>query len=758
MPGNSLYLNNRGFLVSHLRFKQNMLSPCHAVWLAEGFSPVDGETVVDCNWRLNPSYPEDEIVTAAAEDLLGFLRNSMLVELHGKGTESAINLCRKTLPGGSAEAYSIDVQKNGITITGAGSAGIMYGIYALEEMMKERGGPAVACGTYRHSPIFETRIYRSPLAQYHGVDELFAEPEPYPETVLREMSRHGMNGIWMRGILRNLAKNTAFPELGEGCEERIHRLNRLIERAAKYNIRVYLYMTEPLGFKEDDLFFTQHPEARGVRYAMPENWGGNTMWGGAENALCSSTPKVKQYLSESTTNLFKSAPGLGGLILITASEHHHHCYSHIDLMGMQQGDEQFATVQECPRCKKRTPAEVVSEIINTIHRSATNVDPSAKVIAWNWAWRQYEPEPQKNLISMLDPGVILMGGFEAGAKLNIEGKETVNEEYSLSYAGPSERFRDAAQFARENGRRVFAKIQVGTTHEDANIPYLPVMNKVAEKLKNMADEGVSGYMGCWNFGNFLSPVTEITHRMSWLPQPDGEDLLRRMAERDYGRGAAPFVLQAWKEFCRATDHFPLCMFLLGLGVHTRGPVYPFRLTPSNKPTALNWRVVPYTDWGDDHTFWTEKLGLPVILTSCKKLLVGWEAGLYQLEAGIKLAQGDCRGRLEKHLGVAKLFYHQYKSSLNFLNFVEARDAMQASSNTAESLKLLACMEKTARDELEHCQEVSPLLANDPQLGFHGEAFAYLLDEAGVNRKIAELTNMLEHEIPQYKKELEECRD
>lgn len=597
---------------------------------------------------------------------------------------------------------------------------------------------------------FKTRIYRSPLAQYYE-DEFLVEPDPYPESVLQGLSGHGFNGIWMRGRLRDLATNTAFPEFGKGSEQRLKRLNDLIRRAGEYNIRVYIYLTEPLGLNEKDPFFERHPNVRGMRYCISEQWGGSNLWGGAKSALCSSTPEVQQYLKQSTANLFQNASGLGGLILITASEHHHHCYSHVDFTGMQQGDPQFSRIQECPRCAGRTAAEVVSEIINTIYRSAVKVSPSAEIIAWNWAWSQYEIEPQTNLIFSLDPGVIWMGGFEAGARLSIEGKETVNEEYSLSYAGPSERFREAARAARESGHRVFAKIQVGTTHEDACIPYLPVMNKVIDKMRMMAATKVDGYMGCWNFGNFLSPVTELACRMSGYPQPDGEALLCEIAERDYGTEAALYVLQAWKDFSRATDHYPLCMFLLGQGIHTRGPVYPFHFQPVFKPTPINWREVPYEDWGDDHSTWTSKLGLDIIRKAYARLLDGWEQGLEQLQGASFHTAGECRERLQKHAGVAHFFYHQIRSSLNFLNFIEARDAMYVEPNRDKALGYLSKLEGIIRNELEHCSQVKPLLENDSTLGWHGEAYAYLIDVAGIDRKLEQLRKMLGEDIPAYRK-------
>ncbi|HEY3417338.1 MAG TPA: hypothetical protein VGM23_10690, partial [Armatimonadota bacterium] len=643
-------------------------------------------------------------------------------------------------------SYTLEIGDTTITITGADSAGVLYGVYALEETLKFRGAPALYRGMQTRRPIYETRIYRSPLAHYHG-DELLKKLDAYPEPVLRRLSRQGFNGIWLHSAFRDLVTTAVFPEFGKDAKKRLRRLNDLIQRAAVYNIKVYLYLTEPLGLSENDPFFKRHPQARGMRFAPTADWGGSDIFGGPQSALCTSTPEVRQFLRESAANLFTQAPGLGGLILISASEHHHHCYSHVDLCGAQSGDPQFATEQTCPRCTERSPAEVVAEIINTIYDGATGVDPRARIIAWSWAWGQFEPEPQRGIISRLAPGVIIMAGFEAGTWTTRDGRAYQNEEYSLTRVGPSGKFHGISQVARETGHRIYAKIQVGTTHESGNIPYLPVMGKVAQKMERLQEEGTSGYMGCWNFGNFLSPVTELVHFLSWEPLPQHDVLLERLTVRDFGAAAAPRVLQAWEIFCSATDHYPFCQFLLGLGIHTRGPAYPFSLKPLGTPTPMNWLPIPEEEWGDEHRFWTEKLGLQEIMPSYAALLEGWAGGVRLLETTLPLVSGAQRQRLERLTGVAWLFYHQILSTYNFLDFIETRNALYAQQDRITALAHLTKLEQIIRLERDHCRWVPSILEQDPFLGFHGEAFTYLLTPENVERKIAQLEYTLAEEIP-----------
>ena len=70
---------------------------------------------------------------------------------------------------------------------------------------------------------------------YH--EELDHLDEAYPEAYLREMARHGFNGLWLRGILRNLVQSTDFPEFGHDAERLRDSLRRLVRRGEKYGVK-----------------------------------------------------------------------------------------------------------------------------------------------------------------------------------------------------------------------------------------------------------------------------------------------------------------------------------------------------------------------------------------------------------------------------------------------------------------------------------------------------------------------------------------
>src|SRR5581483_10613505 len=144
-----------------------------------------------------------------------------------------------------------------------------------------------------------------PYFAVYGDPLLGSGLEPCPDGLLQRLSAEGINGIWLHGVLRDLAPGgKSFPEFGNGCETRLANLRSLIKRAAPYGIGVYLYLNEPRAMPKS--FFRNRPEMSGVH----EN---------GFAALCTSQPAVREWMSAALTHLFSEAAGLAGVFTISAS-------------------------------------------------------------------------------------------------------------------------------------------------------------------------------------------------------------------------------------------------------------------------------------------------------------------------------------------------------------------------------------------------------------------------------------------------------
>jgi len=282
----------------------------------------------------------------------------------------------------------------------------------------------------------------------------------------------------------------------------LKNMNELIKRADSHGLKVFIYMQPPRGISSENSFWKKHPEVIGTSETLKDdNDNDITVY-----SLCTSTEKAKEYLKSSASSLAKKLPGLGGIILITASEYPSHCWGRGGYMIDGSGYVKERPIN-CPRCSEKNPAKVVNEIIKLLRDGIRSVSEEMEIIAWNWSWTAYEKDPSSNIINNLPKDVIYMADFERGATKKILGKKRAVDEYSISYSGPSKRFKNSAACAQKAGLKIMAKLQIGTTHELATVPNLPLIGNLYDKAKYIKEHDIAGFMGCWNFGNMITANT-----------------------------------------------------------------------------------------------------------------------------------------------------------------------------------------------------------------------------------------------------------
>lgn len=137
---------------------------------------------------------------------------------------------------------------------------------------------------------FQTRIIYSYCALY-GDALLNDQLGPCPDGLLQRLAAVGVNGVWLHVVLRDLAPGgPAFPEFGQNHEKRLATLRRLVLRAAKYGIGIYLYINEPRAMPHG--FFKDRPQLAGVQE-------------GDFTAMCTSDPAVRSWISNSLAYVFQ---------------------------------------------------------------------------------------------------------------------------------------------------------------------------------------------------------------------------------------------------------------------------------------------------------------------------------------------------------------------------------------------------------------------------------------------------------------------
>lgn len=579
------------------------------------------------------------------------------------------------------------------------------------------------------------KIWRSPHSNFGkgrreldaGTDETMIAEAAYTDAELANIARGGFNAIWVHGLLRNLVKSTVFPEFGGRAEQHQTAMNTLVRRAAKHGLKVFIYMQPPRAITATDPFWEKHEAVGGSM----EKWREPQTGWIDMRSLCTSTDRVRAFLRESSESLTRAIPGLGGLIMITASEYPSHCWARRGSVLDEMGHPRQFKKPACPRCAERSPGDVVAEIIGLVRDGAKAGDPQTEVIAWNWSWSAYEADPSPGIIRALPKDVILMADFERGGRKTILGKDRKMDEYSLSYTGPSERFTGARECAEKAGMRVMAKLQIGTTHELATVPNLPLIGNLVAKAHYCRTHDLHGFVGCWNFGNRISANTAaFNYALTGDAPDDPREVMERFAA-DYFPGCEPARLaDAWEAFGKAMDHYPFSIPFLYTSPTNYTLAYPLRPGPSDGvPCGGSWRdenvrgdclkesLAPYT--------------LDEVIEGFTRIHQGWRTGLDALKAGLR---GSNSPHATEELNTARVCLHVFRSVRNTYRCWRLRREWQPSHSSE--------YKEIVEDELANLREILPVLQEDPRQGFHGEAFIHMFNTERVEAKIEDLQTQL----------------
>jgi len=532
----------------------------------------------------------------------------------------------------------------------------------------------------------QPRFIYSYFALY-GDSLLHPELDPYPDGLLKRYSDLGINGVWLQGILRCLAPGgETFPEFGADHERRLANLRDLVQRAKKYGIGVYLYINEPRAMPPE--FF--NVEGRSEMAGVGE--GGFT-------ALCTSHPAVRQWMSDALAYVFREVPDLAGAFTITASENLTNCASHY-----QQ--------KSCPGCKNRTDAEIIAEVNAVIADGVHHGNPNAKVLAWDWGWRRHGDA--RDICAKLPESVWLMSVSEWDLLIDRGGIKLKVGEYSMSAVGPGPRANRHWKSAKESGLKTAAKVQVNNTWELSTVPYLPVMDLVAEHCRNLASAGVDGMMLSWTLGGYPSPNLEIAACFKANPTPDIDEVLDAVALERYGPDGAPFARKAWTAFSTAYRQYPFDASVLYYSPIQVGPANP--LYPEKTGYRATMTGIPF----DDLKTWRGPYPAGVFVAQFEKVAAGWLQGIPDLQAAVEKAPPNRCQEAQADLRYAQAAYAHFQSAANQARFVMARDALAGHSDKLspdERRRLLNEIKRCLESEIALAHRLCRLAREDSRIGF-----------------------------------------
>ncbi len=521
----------------------------------------------------------------------------------------------------------------------------------------------------------------------YGDPLLEPELDPYPDGYLARLAELGVNGVWLQAVLHKLAP---FPWINENAAERARRLRNLAaltKRAAQQGIGIYLYLNEPRAMPVE--FFEDKPELKGVRE-------------GNYCALCTSVPEVQSAIANAIAHVCAAAPDLAGFFSISGSENLTNCWSH-------------GNGAACPRCGKRSPAEVIAEINKVFHEGIEKANTKADLLVWDWGWHDDWAE---EIIKRLPASAALMSVSEWGIPIRRGGIDGVVGEYSISTIGPGPRATRHWNWARQRGLRTIAKIQAGNTWELSAVPYIPALQNVALHAARLKEAQVDGLMLGWTLGGYPSPNLEIACKIfsgklekEMIAEELIDHALHQLATERFGIALAGPIITAWKTFSAAFSEFP---FHGGLVYNA-----PMQFGPSNllwsEPTGYHATMIgfPY----DDLDGWRQTYPADVFIQQFTKIADGFDSGIETLQTAARSISNlnpQFGAVLKKEISIATAAAIHFRSTANQARFVQLRDGLKglpAEAPVREQLRAIL------QSEIKLARRLFQLQQKDSRIGF-----------------------------------------
>jgi len=262
--------------------------------------------------------------------------------------------------------------------------------------------------------------------------------------------------------------------------------------------------------------------------------------------------------------------------------------------------------------------------------------------------------------------------------------------------------------------RTAAEVQLNNTCELASLPYLPVMDLIAEHCHNLAYAGLSGMLVGWTMGGYPSPSFDLARRFDRTPVPETEVALDEVARDRFGPDGAPHARKAWTRFSRAYREYPFHISVVYTAPVQVGPANPLYAIQTGYRATM-WGI-PY----DDLDTWRGPYPPEVLASQFGRLAAGWEFGVHALEAAVRATPPDRRPEAEGDLRLARAAGLYFRSVANQIRFVMARDALASGGQTLPperrrglQMEIRRCLES----EIRLARQLFALAQEDSRIGF-----------------------------------------
>ena len=616
------------------------------------------------------------------------------------------------------ESYRIIPTRRECLVIAGDTEGIRRAMIYIEDEFIAKEGAFFDKIEIVRTPEIKTRITRGFFSPTNrppkNGDELSDDIDYYPDEYLNRIAHDGTNAIWIYTSFAALVRTKQFPEFGEGSEKRIEKLRRVIDKCARYGIKVYVFAIEPMYLKGEAA--KRH---EGLLGAEPFTDGVDTF-----HPICPLSDAGREYLIEATETLFRALPKLGGFMDITSGERITSCASTVHH-------------RTCPRCKKYSRGEALARSVDAIKEGMRRAGTGADFISWTYGHRLWDDEDIVDYVRCAPDDVILMQNFDDKGYEEQLGRTREAIDYWLSYVGPSQMFRLTADAAGKYEKDIFAKMQVCCSHELATVPYIPAPGLIFDKFKEAYSCGVTGILECWYFGNYPSVMSKAAGELSFCNNfSDKDAFLRRIAKISVGESRAEALAEAYRAFEEGYKNYPINIMFSYYGPMHDGVVWELSLLPRDRELPRTWLLLDRPEGDRIHDCLWQGHTLEEAIILSERMLSSWGVGMENMK---DLCDTET-------YFVAAMIYVLFSSGYNILRFYQLRDML--GRGEGDPKETLSEMRELVLSEIENSEMAKGLCNADPRLGYHSEAEGFKFFPKKLDARIAQLKELLETEFPE----------
>lgn len=676
--------------------------------------PQTGEVEVTEEWEIVISENADRVILTAAKDLqdyfftsmdmsLRLVRSANILEEAENGVNKIVYITKETATElGEAldtpRSYRFIATEDRIVLCGYDDRGAGQASYYLEDLMNFKHAPIVEIGEVSRKPHFSPRMVHSG----YGLDM-------FPDAHLSKIAHAGMDAILV------FTKDVDITPQG------YLDFNELIYRAAAYGIDVYAYSY---------LKSLKHPEA----------------------------PDAEEYYDGTYGRVFEKCPGLKGIVMVGESvefpSKDPHTTGRLRLDAPKDG---------LPSGKPSPgwwPCQDYPQWLNLIKKVIRKHKEDADIVFWTYNWGYVDKEYRVELLKNIPTDVTLLVTFEMFEQIKTGNVTSTCVDYTLFFEGPGKYFISEAEIAHERGIKLYTMSNTGgLTWDIGVIPYEPTPYQWMRRHKGLHEArekwGLSGLMESHHFGWWPSFVSELTKWSYWTPSPSSDEVLRMIAERDFGSENVDTVIDAWKAWSEGIRNY----------VSTNEDQYgPFRIGPSY-PLVFRRDVkiptVPYAMFGGNYICNTNyasadngrsslsQFRLPVEIERLEKMREYFQEGTELLESTFEGLPENRKLNAFYMINLGKFIVNCITTAINVKKWYSIKRKIFLETDEAKIVEYIDRMIEIGLEEIKNAEATIPLVQADSRLGWE-PSMEYQTDEAHLRWKIKQVKLTIEGELPHYK--------